>query len=376
MAVAYTYTVPDADIRRAAHRLRSGQVTEAFWDERKHLRWPKGVPTGGEFKAIMGIGGPKLPVKDTKLKQESPLQRIIALLGHKTGLWASHYDRQCARGGSDPKLDLKKWKRQHPEVADEPYFVYTSRVVQGLDARKKHEMIFQLRETPEPVPFIAEGMRHWRSNRGLPEPDIAINSVRAPLDKAVAVGKAFALTPDQAHDPRVQAAFADFARQNDEMWSFATRSEAEGGLGIKVTFSLSPDEPYQSAAEQADDLRINRHITTQSGLGGKHTLLTRYQYDRFRAVHDIFGHAAIGGGFDRHGEYQAWLAHMSMYVPPGASAMASEYHGVNSNMWVQAAETVGTGRACSCRRRSPATRGTATGPSSSPPRASSARSPS
>src|SRR5207244_312874 len=75
--------------------------------------------------------------------------------------------------------------------------------------------------------------------------------------------------------------------------------------------------------------------------------MTTEEYDRFRAVHDIFGHAGVGGGFDRHGEYQAWLEHMSMYTGSGRDAMSSEYRGVNSAMWasgILGMKSPGTGK--------------------------------
>ena len=47
----------------------------------------------------------------------------------------------------------------------------------------------------------------------------------------------------------------------------------------------------------------------------------------FRAVHDVFGHAASGRGFDRHGEEAAWLKHSTMYSPLAARALATETRG-------------------------------------------------
>lgn len=49
--------------------------------------------------------------------------------------------------------------------------------------------------------------------------------------------------------------------------------------------------------------------------------------------HDVFGHVAIGSGFDRHGEYAAWLHHNSMYTGEARRAMSTEYHGSNSAAW-------------------------------------------
>jgi hypothetical protein len=50
----------------------------------------------------------------------------------------------------------------------------------------------------------------------------------------------------------------------------------------------------------------------------------------FRAVHDVFGHAATGRGFDRHGEEAAWLSHIRMYSPAARPAVTTETRGQNS----------------------------------------------
>jgi hypothetical protein len=57
-----------------------------------------------------------------------------------------------------------------------------------------------------------------------------------------------------------------------------------------------------------------------------HPFLSVDEYDTFRAVHDFFGHAAVGTGFDRHGEFQAWLHHLSLYTGLAAAAASSELH--------------------------------------------------
>jgi hypothetical protein len=252
--------------------------------------------------------------------------------------------------------------RQLPRMADqivagtprrpgEPSFEWQARAVDGLPAALKDEVIWRTRERYAPVAFIAEGASRWRRDRGLPEPRDRIADQRADLAEADRVARAFESAPDESADPRVRAAYEEFKRQSQAMWDFMTAPEPKG-LGVRVDFQTAAEGgftpgtgPYKSAAEQAEDLRRNRHITIESGLGGEHgSTMTVAEYDRFRAVHDVFGHAGVGGGFDRHGEYQAWLAHETMYEGEGARAMSSEYHGVNTALWTGAPGTPGTGR--------------------------------
>ncbi len=50
-------------------------------------------------------------------------------------------------------------------------------------------------------------------------------------------------------------------------------------------------------------------------------------YYRFRAVHDLIGHVATGYGFDRDGEYSAWLVQRTLYTGLAGWAAATELHG-------------------------------------------------
>jgi SPP1 gp7 family putative phage head morphogenesis protein len=264
------------------------------------------------------------------------------------------HDQQSHAGGRRRSSDLSipgvgsvdAYLEAHPRMEGEALFDWHGRLVNGLPPDVKHALLFEVREQYPEVDYIVEGAQRYRDQEGLPDPDVDISEVPAPLAKADLVAEKWEGMADGSDDPRVQAAYDEFKRQNERMFDFMTRPESEGGMGISVDFSpFSAGDPYPDAASQAADLRNNRHITLQSGLGGNHTLMTTPEYDRFRAVHDVFGHAGVGGGFDRHGEYQAYLEHSSMYEGAGRQAMASEYHGVNTAVWAGAPGSPGTGKA-------------------------------
>lgn len=101
-------------------------------------------------------------------------------------------------------------------------------------------------------------------------------------------------------------------------------------------------DPYKTADEMADDIRDNKHLfilpTSENfsepadypllrpfGKDGLDTL-----NDVFRGVHDIFGHARVGSGFDAGGELNAWKSHRQMYSPEAQGALATETIGQNS----------------------------------------------
>jgi hypothetical protein len=98
-------------------------------------------------------------------------------------------------------------------------------------------------------------------------------------------------------------------------------------------------EPYASGQELSTRVRSDRVLElcpTQFDRDHRHPLLDVSiggAYDRFRAVHDIVSHARLGFGFDRHGEFSAWLAEDRMYSGLARWALATELHAKHSVFW-------------------------------------------
>jgi hypothetical protein len=90
------------------------------------------------------------------------------------------------------------------------------------------------------------------------------------------------------------------------------------------------------------DVRTNRRLrtlatmVTQSGQGRPgspayaNPMMPPEINDKFRAVHDAFGHLATGRDFGRHGEAAAFQHHAAMFPPEAHPAMASELRAQNS----------------------------------------------
>ncbi len=243
-----------------------------------------------------------------------------------------------------PGFDVDGFVADHPRQPGENFFDWQGRIVADLPPQLQSDVLFKTREVYPPSKFIADGIDRWQTEHGLPPlPDDLIDTP-VDLEEADEVARFFENAPDMSADPDVRAAYEDFKAQSAEQWDFMTRPESEGGMGITVDFTDQVD-PYATAEEQRNDLEQNHHLTIQSGLGGDHSgTMTQEEYDRFRAVRDVFGHAGIGSGFDRHGEYEAWLVHAAMYRGQGRRAMSTEYHGVNSAMWTGAPGSPGTGK--------------------------------
>lgn len=187
----------------------------------------------------------------------------------------------------------------------------------------------------EPAPVAAQAADAWRKlhperTGGLPEADFTKHEV-AP-QRSVAIGEAYdRIDPEAPVKPEVRKAWEAMGKEVEEQFAFL---QAQG-----IKFEFVDNDPYAGAQEMADDLRQNKRLKVFStsnqskalGVSQYHPVLTDEQNDRFRAVHDVLGHAAIGRGFDFNGEDAAYYHHGSMFSPEALRAMATETRGQNSH---------------------------------------------
>ncbi|MGH6628298.1 MAG: hypothetical protein ACREB3_01040 [Burkholderiales bacterium] len=89
--------------------------------------------------------------------------------------------------------------------------------------------------------------------------------------------------------------------------------------------------PYAGSGDMMDDVRENKHLFVYSG-GDDHAILSREENFMFRAVHDLFGHAANAWSFSPSGEENAWVEHSKAFTPLARAALTTETRGQNS--WV------------------------------------------
>jgi hypothetical protein len=94
-------------------------------------------------------------------------------------------------------------------------------------------------------------------------------------------------------------------------------------------------QPYGGAGDLIAAVREERTLeitTAAAAVGRLHPLLGCEfggAFDRFRAVHDLIGHARLGYGFDLDGECAAWLAQDRRHRGLARAALATELCGVN-----------------------------------------------
>jgi hypothetical protein len=109
-------------------------------------------------------------------------------------------------------------------------------------------------------------------------------------------------------------------------------------LPTRVFFSLCPT-PYRDAAELITSITRDRFLEVTAAACERDRLHPVMgcevggAYDRFRAVHDILGHAQLNVGFGREGEYAAWRYQEQLHSPLARLALATELHAEHSVRW-------------------------------------------
>lgn len=92
--------------------------------------------------------------------------------------------------------------------------------------------------------------------------------------------------------------------------------------------------PVPSSKLMMEDVVNNKRLQVRDSsddfAANPHPIFTVDENNMFRAVHDFFGHAGSGRGFDAAGEEAAWLSHSQMFTPLARRAMTTETRGQNS----------------------------------------------
>jgi hypothetical protein len=105
-------------------------------------------------------------------------------------------------------------------------------------------------------------------------------------------------------------------------------------LGVSVRYVRTYEEPYARAADLCAELRRRGSMTLRTiACDAPHPLLDSREdgaVDRLRAVHDVFGHAALGLGFDLQSEFAAWLQCRTLFSPTARPAAFCELVGAVS----------------------------------------------
>ena len=131
----------------------------------------------------------------------------------------------------------------------------------------------------------------------------------------------------KSYDDLLEKAYRQLAKETSDQFD---------RLPVSMSFHKSGEGNYKGAKEMASDVHGNDHLYVFQG-GDKHDFLNQVdprtglnENEKFRAVHDLFGHAIQGNEFGPLGEEKAWGIHKQMYSPLAQLAMTAETRGQNS----------------------------------------------
>lgn len=176
-----------------------------------------------------------------------------------------------------------------------------------------------------PSRFAIEGARAYANLKGFTDPhDTDYSQIMQSPERVARVGRHYDSLP--TYSPAAVPHFAAMQKEVNDQYDFLTNN-----MGIKV--QPVDYDPYAHVGELMADVHNNGTLKVLgSHVTGGHPVFGNDDNDKFRAVHDFFGHAATGRDFDRHGEHATYLAHSRMFSPQALPALTTETLGQNSSL--------------------------------------------
>jgi hypothetical protein len=151
------------------------------------------------------------------------------------------------------------------------------------------------------------------------------------------MGERYVHSRSAHRDARVIEAYRQLQRETDDLFALLTGDSCH--TGVRVAFTRCA-QPYESDEELIRGVRADGtlEITSAVSAGERlHPLLDcgfGGAFDRFRAVHDLIGHAWCGYGFDLDEECAAWSVQDRLHTGLARSALATEIYGVNAARFI------------------------------------------
>ena len=167
-----------------------------------------------------------------------------------------------------------------------------------------------------------DGAKEYAFKKGLkPDETIDYTKVVANRERASRIADVYETLPKMDRDAVDE--YEALASEVEEQFDYMTNV-----LGVKVEFVAN--DPYKTSKEMFDDVSRGVLKVLQTETTGAHPLFSDAQNNKFRAVHDYFGHAATGRGFGQDGEEAAWVHHSQMFTEKARGALTTETRGQNS----------------------------------------------
>ena len=150
---------------------------------------------------------------------------------------------------------------------------------------------------------------------------------------AIVVGEWYLRSRSAHRDAQVIEAYRRLQVETDHLFALLTGGTCH--WAVRVVFTRCA-QPYESDDELILAVRANGTLEMTSAAVAGERLHPLFDcefggaFDRFRAVHDLIGHAWCGYGFDLDDECAAWKTQDRLHSSLARSALATELYGVNA----------------------------------------------
>jgi hypothetical protein len=172
--------------------------------------------------------------------------------------------------------------------------------------------------------------------RGMDAPAVSVESLAKVTASPLAddIAENYEKLVSDPTNPEVIASYKKLAEEVEDQFEFMTKDPD----GPQINVKFVDEDPYQiddkpSSKLFMEDIVKNKQLQVyKTAEEQAHPILSSDINDKFRAVHDFFGHAASGRGVAKDGEEAAWISHSTMFTELARKAMTTETRGQNS--WV------------------------------------------
>jgi hypothetical protein len=134
-----------------------------------------------------------------------------------------------------------------------------------------------------------------------------------------------------ASEDAARRSYQALERETARLYEIASGARSAGGLGVRVRYVRDTGDPYDAAEELCAELREQQTMSlTTIACESPHPLLGGEEggaVDQLRVVHDVFGHAALGLGFDLQSEFATWLQCRALFSAEARGAAFCELVG-------------------------------------------------
>jgi len=203
----------------------------------------------------------------------------------------------------DPIVEMMRSKRKPSAANAKPAIVEPK----NMDRTGPENVTMQL---AEPIPMFAKHLNGDFSD-----------VVAVAPEKRQRIADHYDLQPEV--DEKAKKAYDELKEEVERQFEMLRE------MGITVEFV--DYDPYDGFHSMRKDVVENKRLKVmKTSVTGSHPYWDDDTNDKFRAVHDVFGHLATGRGFDRHGEEAAYQAHKSMMPESVHGALAMETRGQNA----------------------------------------------